>query len=84
MDKRIVVDAIFTGVRNNLKWGYYRELILLYDDGSWEKIFRADSVCNVSCVKTQYLRGLSRHQVVEKLEILYYEDKLKGKFMDIE
>ena len=81
--ERIVVDAIHTGVRNNLDWGYYRELVLLYDDGSWEKIFRSSADCNISRIKTQHLRGLTRSQVVEKLEVLYYDDKLKGRFLDV-
>lgn len=79
MDNKIVFEAINTGVRNDLRW-YYRELILLYEDGTWEKIFRSNAACNISCMGAGHLKGITRCQVVAKLEDLIHSGKLEGEF----
>ena len=81
MDNKIVFEAMNTGVRNDLR-SYYRELILLYEDGTWEKIFRSELPCNIACIGAGHLRGATRYQVVAKLEGLIHSGKLKGEFLN--
>ena len=81
MDNKVVFEAINTGVRGGQD-GWYKELILLYEDGTWEKIFKTCSHCNTNCIGASHLRGLTRAQVIDKIEKLYYSGKLEGKFYD--
>ena len=69
MATKVVLEAINTGVRNKGSH-YYRELILLYENGTWEKVFRSESCCNITCIGAGRLRGKTRHQVITKLENL--------------
>ena len=85
MKERIVSEAIHTGVRYGYQdeWAH-RDLILLYDDGTWEKIFKhsVPEDSKLSSVGTGSLRGKTRTEVVARLEKLYYNDIIKGKFLD--
>lgn len=81
MDNRIIVDAITTGHRNDSK-EYYKELIFLYDDGTYEKIFRGFLCYDLRYLSGVYYKGLTRAQAIAKLEVYYYNDKLKGRFLD--
>ena len=81
MNNRIVVEALHTGTRNDSK-GYYKELILLYDDGSWEKIFRSNALCSRRYLSGVYFKGKTRSQVIAKLEELYYNNEIEGEFLN--
>lgn len=86
MNDKIVFEVMHTGTR----WDYrasircYRDHILLYEDGSWEKIFRSKAACNITCISSGRLRGMTRNQVVTKLEDLVRSGKLEGKFLSKE
>lgn len=80
MNDKIIQEALNTGTRNDLRW-YFKELILLYEDGTWEKIFRSNSRCNVACIGVEHLRGRTRSQVVDKLQNLVQSGKLIGEFI---
>jgi hypothetical protein len=84
MNERTIVEAIHTGHRNNIEGEYYRDLILMYDDGTWEKIFRHDlrDGSNVKRVNTAHLVGKTRDRMIAELEELYYSDIIKGRFLD--
>lgn len=85
MYERIIVEAIHTRTRwNNIESVCYRDLILMYNDGTWEKIFRHDLSNNsdVKRINIHHLIGKTRQQVVAELEELYYSDIIKGKFLD--
>ena len=80
MNDKIVAEAINTSTRNDLRW-YYRELILLYDDGTWEKIFRSSSRCDITCIAGNRLRRMTRSQVIAKINDLVRDGKLIGEFL---
>ena len=80
MGDQIVLEAMNTGNRYD-NGVVYRELILLYEDGTWEKIFKTEAHCNLGCIGVEHMRGKTRRQIIEKVEKLYYSGKLEGKFL---
>lgn len=81
MDNLIIKDAINTGVRDG-RYGLGRELILLYEDGTWEKIFKTKSHCNMCHMNVATLRGKTRREAIERLDKLCFEGKIEGDFLD--
>lgn len=88
MDNKRIIEAVNTNVRygncekrNAHCWA---ELILLYEDGTWEKIFeyRWPDAFNVIRFNTGRLKNLTRKEAIAKLETDYYKGKLIGVFMD--
>lgn len=85
MKERIIVDAVHTGVRRSPSRDEYahRDLILLYDDGTWERVFKHSipDDSKISRVNIARLTGKTRAEVIAELEELYYNDIIKGKFL---
>lgn len=85
MDERIVVEAMHTGERRPYPdYIWHKDLILMYDDGTWERIFKhyLSEGSNVKRVNIANLVGKTRSQAIAQLEELYYSDIIKGKFLD--
>ena len=88
MDNKIIVHA-FNGTkrygdREKRNCHCWAELILLYNDGTWEKIFeyRWTDYFNNKVFNSGRLTNLTRAEALVKLEQEYYSGKLEGIFMD--
>ena len=86
MDNKIIVQAINTPKRyvntegrNAHSWG---ELIALYEDGTWEKLFeyRWKDPLNEKRFNTKWLANVTKEEAIAKLERDYYAGKLEGVF----
>lgn len=69
-----------TEKRNAHCWA---ELMLLYEDGTWEKVFeyRWNDPFNTKLFNTGRLTGITKAEAIIKLEKDYYSGKLEGVFM---
>lgn len=87
MENKLVVQALNTTIRYgdtaNRNAHCWAELILLYEDGTWEKIFeyRWLDPLNVKRFNTGRLTNLYREEAIAKLEVDYWKGKLSGVFM---
>ena len=88
MNKKLIVQALNTGVRygdtekrNAHCWA---ELIFLYEDCTWEKVFeyRWTDPFNVKRLNTGRFTNITREEAIAKLEVEYYKGKLTGVFKD--
>ena len=88
MDNKIIVQAMNSGKRygdtEKRKCHCWAELILLYEDGTWEKIFeyRWNDPFNMKMFNSGRLTNITRAEAITKLEKAYYSGKLEGVFMD--
>ena len=88
MDNKIIVHAMNSTKRygDTAKRGNchcWAELMLLYEDGTWEKIFeyRWNHPFDTKLFNTGRLTNITRAEAIVKLEKDYYSGKLEGKFM---
>ena len=68
----------------NVQKGFMRDdckLLLLYEDGTYEYIFQYDVHSPV--INVLNFTNKTRAQVIVRLEVEYYNDKIKGKFLDM-
>lgn len=88
MNNKIVVHAMNStkryGDAEKRNAHCWAELMLLYDDGTWEKIFeyRWKDPFDTKLFNTGRLKGITRGEAIAKLESDYYSGKLEGIFMD--
>lgn len=88
MNDLILVEAINTGFRWCHISGEYTcwaELIFLYTDGTWEKIFEYRWPAGTEKhdrFNTTYCKGITREAAITKFEKAYYNEKknIKGIF----
>ena len=93
MNKLRIIQAVNTNIRHGdtdrrnhcFAWG---ELILLYEDRTWEKIFEYrwkdpdEYYSDAKRFNSGKLHGITREEGLEKLEEAYFSGKIKGVFMD--
>lgn len=79
-----IVEYVHSTKRFGSEKGHWGEMMLMYSDGTWEKIFeyRWSDPFNVRVINAKLLVGKTRKEAVERLEKLYYEGKLEGIFKD--
>jgi hypothetical protein len=88
MDNKIIVHAMNGPKRNSYgEHGHsnqWAELMFLYEDGTWEKIFeyRWNDPWKTQLFNTGRITGITRAEAIIKLEKDYYSGKLEGIFMD--
>lgn len=88
MNDKLIVHAMNSNVRSggrkDKNYQCWAELMLLYEDGTWEKIFeyRWDCSLDAKRVNTGRLTNITRSEAIAKLEKDYYSGKLQGIFMD--
>ena len=83
-----IVQAVNTHVRygdtDRRNCHAWAELILLYEDQTWETVFeyRWNDPFNIKKFNVRRLHGRTREEALEILEKEYYIGKLEGIFMD--
>lgn len=85
MDNKKITYALNSCIRNGGNKPYYwADLILLYEDGTWEKIFeyRWDNTIDKSRFNVSGLRNNTRSEAIAKLEKAYYLGKIEGIFIN--
>ena len=85
MDNKKIVHALNSCIRNGGNKPYYwADLILLYEDGTWEKIFeyRWGNTLNSVRFNVSRLRNSTRGEAIAKLEEAYYSGKIEGIFIN--
>lgn len=58
-----------------------RKLLLLYADGTYEYIFHYDR--HSAIINVLNFNNKTRAQIIARLEVEYYNDKIKGEFLDM-
>lgn len=83
METKKIKQAINTGKRfgGGKRWV---ELIVLYTDGTWEKIFeyRWDGPDNQNLYNAGRFTGRTRDEAIIMLEKAYYNGDIEGVFID--
>lgn len=86
MDRLTVVSAINIARHGRDRHGYsetlYHCIVFLYDNDTWEEVFRYASASTQKYRRGPWMVGKTRRQCIELLEKAYYSGKLEGKFLD--
>lgn len=80
MNNKVIFEAINSGPRDG-SIGWCRQLTLLYEDGTWERIFESKCSSNIGSIGTGHLKGKTREFAINKLEKLCLDGILEGKFL---
>lgn len=59
----------------------YKDLLLLYRDGTWERVFRLELPQDTTVIGKGSLRPRTREEALARLVNLYYDDEIKGEFL---
>ena len=84
MDNKIIKQAINTGNHYGGRDYAYADLIFLYEDGTWEKIFeyRWPDYFNRKRYNAGRFCKRTRGEAIAMLEKAYYNGAIEGVFMD--
>lgn len=77
-----IVEHILNKKHSGVVIGHYGELVFLYSDGTWEKIFEYHwtDPCNTKPFRTKGLTGKTREEAIEHVKKYYYEKHIEGHF----